>query len=907
MDPTNNNIIKVVSNDSNEVFKPLKVELNNDIVFRGDVSHPVDLKVHLKDLGDKYYIDQFDDDEDSMDTDNVNYYKGNGVRIDLSNVQNRKCGEEVTEDSLYAGYDSDDLNELSNQIPGNYTEEQKKSLIYRNQLTSPNPNLSVDQMNQFNYIYKIPYRLPRSGQRNIYEVNIPAKQLNFNGRSVKNWCVFDSLRKGENDEEYSNFFPNDTSVDYLTDNVNIWLDIPNYIGMVEIRDNNSGVYLQEDEELGTAMIDFRSLTLNAPLTFLGNASGYDCYYVLYNIKDRSIYIEVMRGNKKPGEIKSIEPSYLLYRSRCDPAKLVLNNDATDNDLFNALLNKEQDLEIDGEISNGHVGLNFDIYFQDTYDRFLYRANYDIFTKYEGGENPKCKMAVAPQYLDQMTDTIFKDNVRQNEHMATVVELTTGVLDTSEVDDDHPNNYYYESDDERNEDINHKVNKLKGFSRYVDNSFVIRNNGIYPDVVGAVQNDMKYAPLVNKDYFKANNEEVRLKNDFAKDCIAIEKGHLYCIVLYTKQITVDNKYEITKRFSAVLLSLDPQLEINILYITKSPNIDVIYCEDITDKASQYLNSVGQDEPAYISVDVTLLGQNNKIIDLQDLNCKSVPKYEKPGEDVTVPGSVVNIGYDTNTFESKARFLIDLSKRRIDLRNGAPEVFNSTGIFVIDNIFVEGFIPKDQLTGKRDFGEVQKMFKRYFDDDEHDDFVVMNINEDFIEMIGSQFYINSFDSFYSSLDNRIRQLVVMNEQPTVNIFNVDESDTGTVVGPTSVSDRKIKSTSKSVIDKKIKNKSRKVKKGGKIKRVVDLKNFKVTYVREKSEEKSRVLDDELDFDGDLDDFYDHYVDDDLDGLYELYAQEKTLNSGEFGASEQCPGYLTQKVRTLEFKITANQFTD
>ena len=190
-----------------------------------------------------------------------------------------------------------------------------------------------------------------------------------------------------------------------------------------------------------AIIDFKALTLNAPLTCLGNASGRDCYYLLYNIRDRSIYTEAITAKDHPGEIKYIAPSYLLYKGRLSETfqeqlrtayASSPDNDGTpyDNEqLLNALNDYTRNI---GESQNVISGLCFNIIFHDTFDRHLYSM------LYEGGKRSKqedYKLPVAPQYLDQMTDNLYKDKneegvikVRQDEHIASVVEITRGTVE-----------------------------------------------------------------------------------------------------------------------------------------------------------------------------------------------------------------------------------------------------------------------------------------------------------------------------------------------------------------------------------------------------------------------------------------------------------------------------------------------
>jgi len=808
----------------------------------------------------------------------VLYYED--VKVDCDGIQLREVGESATPHNLYPG-------------------DEKCYEKFVHDLTVPNPDLSIDDVVKYNYLYHIPFKPPRNGScSTIYRSNIDAKKLNISGRNILNW---NQLRKVNGVHGFA-IEDRTKNADYVTNNVNYWIDIPNYIGFLQITDQNEDILIDEDKNLSNTMIDFRAISLKAPVINLGNASGFDCYYLLYNVKDRSIYIKILGGDRLPGDVEYIEPSFVLYRGRIREDLLTQEDIAAEDDSGNqSAREKALFRKLVGSFESS---LRFRIMFFDTFKRFLYPADYDTRELYNESTNPDCKMALAPQFIDQLTDYLYKEKVDANEHLATVVDISSGQM----VDD------VYESDNEYNEEENHKVNRFKGKSKYVDNSYVIRNNNVYPDVVGGVFGDLKYAPLINKKYFEDSEEG--FKNEFANDCIELRKGSLYCMVLYTKRIIVEDdegnaRNDNTKRFTVFVFSIDEDFPAEIMYISKDPNVDILYCEDITKEALDYHNNSNSDD-MIMSVDLTLLAQNNRVIDLSELKCKAIPAYEKDGKNI--PGSKVQIGYDSNTFDYKARFIFNLNLRRIDARvfedGEEHERFNDNGIFVFDKQIYDQLVPELE-NGKRDFNQTQTLFKKYKPDVD-DKFIIMNLNENFIELLGSQMFIDKFNTFYSSLDNRVDQIIPINNGESTlyeydsngSIIYTVQNDEGFNVPLNFLNDsmdvdedsvgleEQLDKPNSQVGNNRNVNKEKVV-----VKRIIDLKNFNVEYVKEKLRDGSfnyeqfiNILHSYLD--GDLDDDLEfHKVDsystgednndDGIDDIIELYVdtKETDLKSSSF----------------------------
>ena len=866
-------------------YKPVNFQLENVKLYDADDEHT--FKLSVDSLGEKLELDTLNNELEEGDNLQNDYYYHGRNKIDLSNIYNLSCGQEVTERSLCdelinsTNFYKDDNDHL---LEGTALEDRAQE-VYNLLMTRPNPELDSHAQSRFNYIYKIPYRPPRTDVRysTIHRSNRNAKKLNFNERNIQSYNIWN--------HDNGNITYGGSDKRFVTNNVNFWIDIPNYIGIVQVEDLNHDIRHPDDVDLGKAVIDFKSLTLNSPLTFLGNTSGYDCYYLLYDISKREIYVEIVKNDDNEREkVKEIPPSYLLYKGRIRPYLGEINEvdlepgenyvdlySKDENELLTFINGYRTNLSNDGNSLDSVNGLSFDVYFFDTYDRMLYGFRYESGNLYSQ-ENPQSNITLAPQYLDQMTDINYKPKLRKNEHVASLVELTSGKLVSTQIDDNHLD---YESDGPDNVENEHKENVFKDKSRYINNSFIIRNNGTYPDIVGGVFNDMRFAPIVNSDYFQGDDNVIGFKNEFANDCVPLIVGHVYCIVVYTKQLMVNNKNTITKRFSTIMLHIDNDISesgLYVLYLSKSPEINVLYCEDITDQVNSYNEGKDVNQPLYMSVDLTLLAQNDRVINLTELGCKGIPQYVKKegSSDVTIPGSLVQISNDSVTLESKARFLFDLRKSRVDFTdpNGdGKAILNSDGIFVINSHLVDILIPEKE--GRRSF-DGQYLFKRYFNDDDHDNseydnLVTIHLNENWIELLGSQFYFENFDTFYSSFDNRIDQLIPKPEPLEVNLFN-DPEDSNM-----DVEDEDTNMADDRKIERKVKHNSKLVKK-------IDLNKFNVEYrtVRNKrsmdrdgtdddDSEFEDAIDDYIDFDGDVDDYYDAIGED-------IYIQDKTFNSSD-----------------------------
>ena len=693
-DGNGNNVVCEIDDDRDVAYKPIKVKFANDI----RVEDSVDFKPSVGELGRRLKLDEY-----MNNSDLENYYYGDGCTIDLRDIHNVKFGERYERDALLENNPNYDFN-----------------------VSGPFPYFNDEEKDKFNYLYKIPFIEPPSGNgQDLYEDNKESKKMKITSDNIK---LYDQKRCGGE-------APWDPNADYVTDEVHFYLDIPNYIGRLVINDKTEG-RVEVNDDLGNGLVDFKDILLKEPINSICNMSNNDAYYLLYDFNRRVIYVEFIEGGNNNEE--EICPSYLLYQN-----KFNLNN--TEN--------------VAGfELESFRISkMKFEIEVLDVYDRLLYKFEFNPVSDTACvDENDIIPFAVriVPQYIDQMSDNNYKRGLFQNMNYGHLIQLTSGNYGVEEGTDGGEGGIVdYDSDDE---------NVFVDNVEYVENSTIYKNDSVYPHIVGGVYKDRSFAPLINKEVFK-------IDNSFAKKPIEFEKGRYYILVFYSKVIKDGDVNRISKRYTAVILYIEPdQLPGNetgtfvvnadafpkkLVAIEKNENINTLYVEDITENVEKYLRAKADSENAYISVDLTLLAKNNQVIDVCELGCKAIQKYESNG----IPGSVVIIGYNDDNFDSKARFIFDLKKSRYDFNNGLN--FNSDGIFKIGNTFFRSLVP---LNGNEDNWEGdQTVFKKYYNNSS--EYVLLSFNENYLELYGSQFFFDlSISEYYvSSLDNRLKEFIIEEE--------------------------------------------------------------------------------------------------------------------------------------------------
>lgn len=455
----NLNVKKNIFENNNLYYKPVRVEFDSNLVV--ETGNNAKVVIEKRDIGHEI---GFRDNDMEVDDGKVYYYKNPIVDLTHVNV------EEVGYRKDLAGKDGviNDLIGLDIIDPA-VTDE---GIVEKFIDAYENNDLENDDNNNPDKLIRI---------RNIEYVK---------GENDENDNLEDLYKRNM----FSKFYKVPIGDDELASEVNLYIDIPDYVAFIAIIDksidrvdnltgkiiNNSDNTEEDDDTIGSldnVLICLKDITYGNPVRAIINPSKKVSYSLVYRIESKDIGIVPCFSY---GNVQLTEPVYILYVGYNKYEKYQENNDTLDS-----LMN-----DIKGDLA-------FDIMLSDVYGKEFYRFEY-IPQSTVNSNNELGFFKIAPQYLIENVENMYYDGVMKS--IVAAYYNRFSYLVGSEFSNDSISGFLYKADVTTYcRDIINNNNMCKDL--YFDNGndgFVKMLSSEYDENVPAVMQNIM--PLVEGHYY-----------------------------------------------------------------------------------------------------------------------------------------------------------------------------------------------------------------------------------------------------------------------------------------------------------------------------------------------------------------------------------------------------------------------